>query len=165
MALNMPSSCASESSYIIADDITTPTPVPHYYASQRFTSTGGTGNTIIETTLPTVLNTSNTTDTYILLYSGSFNPTNPAIGVFDCNDDGGSDGRLSKLVISNLPAGNYEIVVTTFASNSSPPNTGTTTLSFSSPSAITLGGTPINAQIDLHFSKQVESYSTEIELK
>jgi|WetSurMetagenome_2_1015567.scaffolds.fasta_scaffold53225_2 hypothetical protein len=75
----------------------------------------------METTTPTVLKTS--IATYILLYSGSFNPASPATGLLDCND-GGSDGYLSKLT-KNLSAGGYEIVVTTYVANNI---TGTTTL-------------------------------------
>ncbi len=226
----------------------------HYYASQVFTALTTTVDMGI--TAASFIDSSGNpagNDTFIALYSPSFNPSNPNANLIDCNDDAGLP-YLSKLS-PNLTVGTqYEIIITaynlnitgtatfsftpdvTFPDTTTPTGTAissqtpsgspttSTTIQFvfggatdnvavtsyeckldsgtyatcSSPKSynslingshtfyvrakdaagnvdassasytwtVTTSSTPpINAPIDLHFSKQVESYSTEIELK
>ncbi len=85
----------------------------HIYESQSFV-TGTSGSHTMETLLP-----SSGLDTFIALYSPSFDPSNPAANLIVCDDDGGSQWPLSRIT-DNLAAGtNYEVVVTTWDADTS----------------------------------------------
>jgi len=153
----------------------------HYYASQQFTVPSNATYTI-ETT-SSEMTFYGGPDTFIAIYNTAFNPASPATGLVACADDGGVD-YLSKITHPLTTGTTYTIVITAYydtAHSAVSGNggtdiiTGAVTASFT-PNDVILGAatggaggsggsTPVNAPIDLHFSKQVESYSTEIELK
>jgi len=153
----------------------------HYYASQQFTVPSNATYTI-ETT-SSEMTFYGGPDTFIAIYNTAFNPASPATGLVACADDDGV-GYLSKVTPALLTGTTYTIVITSYydtAHSAVSGNggtdiiTGAVTASFT-PNDVILGAatggaggsggsTPVNAPIDLHFSKQVESYSTEIELK
>lgn len=59
------------------------------------------------------LNTGTLTDTYLNVFSGSFNPGNACQNIVASNDDGGPG--LSSLVTGNFPAGTYIVVATSYS--------------------------------------------------
>ena len=80
----------------------------HSYAVQAF-STAASGNHDMETVAP-----SSGVDTLIMLYSPSFDPSDPTANLITCDDDGGSAWPLSKIT-ANLGAGvQYQVMVTTW---------------------------------------------------
>ena len=80
----------------------------HSYAVQTFT-TGTAGLHTLETLSP-----SSNVDTFIALYSPSFDPNNPTQNLITCDDDGGSAWPLSRIT-ANLTAGTtYTTLVTTW---------------------------------------------------
>lgn len=52
-------------------------------------------------------------DTFLFLYAGSFSPGSPLANIVAANDDFGSQSR--SLISGTFPAGNYVLVVTSFA--------------------------------------------------
>jgi len=154
----------------------------HYYASQQFTVPSNATYTI-ETT-SSEMTFYGGPDTFIAIYKTAFNAASPATGLVACNDDIDGGSYLSLVTTALVTGTTYTIVITSYydtAHSSVSGNggtdiiTGAVTASFT-PNDVILGAatggaggsggsTPVNAPIDLHFSKQVESYSTEIELK
>ena len=88
--------------------------IPNYYDTYQVTHLGGTMR--IETLLGTL------TDTYLHVYSGSFNPSDGCQNLVAGNDDNGL--TFASLIQATFPAGNYVVVVTSF----DPLDTGTYTL-------------------------------------
>ena len=67
-----------------------------------------------ETTIWRTVAPSSGVDTLIMLYSPSFDPSNPTTNLITCDDDGGSAWPLSKIT-ANLGAGvQYQVMVTTW---------------------------------------------------
>ena len=83
----------------------------HSYAGEPFV-TQGAGNHDMETTTAT-----GGIDTFIALYSPSFDPNNPTANLVTCDDDGGSAHPLSKITENLTPGTQYEVVVTTWTAN------------------------------------------------
>ena len=80
----------------------------HSYGILGF-STAGAGSYDMETVAA-----SGGIDTFIALYSPSFDPGNPTANLITCDDDGGSPWPLSRIT-ATLGAGTpYEVVVTTW---------------------------------------------------
>jgi len=150
----------------------------HYYVSQQFTVPSNATYTI-ETT-SSAMTFSGQPDTFIAIYNTAFNPASPTTGLIACDDDAGT-GYLSKVTPALVTGTTYTIVITSFYATTSTAVlgnggsqiiTGAVTASFTP--NVTLGAatggsgggsTPVSAPIDLHFSKQVETFATEIEIK
>jgi hypothetical protein len=86
------------------------TNVPNYYHTYRIVHPGG--SLRIETTAAS-LTPSISDDTFLFLYSGSFNPGNACQNNVAADDDSGGGTYLS-LLQGSFPAGTYVLVVTTF---------------------------------------------------
>lgn len=84
----------------------------HSYASQEFV-TQTTNSHRLETVLPN----DNNVDTFIALYSPSFDPNNPTQNLVSCDDDGGSSWPLSAITTSLSAGTPYTVVVTTWNAN------------------------------------------------
>lgn len=58
--------------------------------------------------------TSAGTDTFAILYSSPFNPADPLANFITASDDRTAEDRNPLIEIGSLPAGTYDLVVTTF---------------------------------------------------
>jgi hypothetical protein len=59
--------------------------------------------------------TSAGTDTFSILYSSPFNPADPLANFITASDDRTAEDRNPLIEIGSLPAGTYDLVVTTYA--------------------------------------------------
>ncbi|CAB5710936.1 IPTL-CTERM protein sorting domain [Delftia tsuruhatensis] len=79
----------------------------HYYGATSFTTTSAASYSFTGTAQ------TGTTDSFLALYKGSFNPASPTVNLVGCDDDSGGN-RLPKFVANLEAATTYVMVATTY---------------------------------------------------